>query len=351
MIKVMLVDDSSLTLTILKRILAETSDIVVVGTASNGRDALGQLPKLQPDVICTDLKMPVMDGLDFTKAVMSEFPRPILVVSSAVQSSDSGNIFNLLQAGALDIVAKAPYGLNHEADLNALELVNKIRVLSGVHVISRKKSASPTPPPAQSIQFQPGSNAQPRIIGIGASTGGPQALHQILSELPANFPVPIVCVQHISAGFSIGLVNWLNYKCKLTVRLAETGQKPKPGCVYFAPDNVHLEFTPEKNLICTSTSPYGGHRPSISVTLQSLALNYRSQAIGVLLTGMGRDGVDGLQSIKQAGGITIAQDEESSVVFGMPKVAIEEQAAGRVLPLNRIAETLINLAKLSTPLR
>jgi two-component system chemotaxis response regulator CheB len=283
--------------------------------------------------------------LDFTKAVMAEFPRPILVISAVVQASDTSNIFNLMQAGAIDVVAKPQYGLSDELGLNARDLISKIRVLSGVHVIGRKNSTTqkPTlPTPAASVNMP--INTQPQIIAIGASTGGPQAFHQILTALPANFPLPIICVQHISEGFSLGLVNWLNQDCKLTVQFAETGMIPKAGNIYFAPDNKQLEINALRQLICSSASLHGGHRPAITVTLQSLASKYGRYVAGVLLTGMGRDGVDGLQSIKQAGGMTIAQDEASSIVFGMPRVAIEEQAAQVVLPLSHIAQTLVKLA-------
>lgn len=343
MIKVMLVDDSDLTLTILKKILIQASDIVVVGTARDGKEALALLPKLQPDVICTDLKMPVMDGLDFTKAVMAEYPRPILVLSAAVQSEDSVNIFNLMQAGAIDVIAKPRYELTEDSEMNARELISKIRVLSGVHVIALKKKAEqPLLAPAMQIKWS--GHAAAQIIGIGASTGGPQALHQLLTALPTNFPLPIVCVQHISEGFLPGLINWINQGCKLTVQIAETGLSPKPGHVYFAPDNQQLELNAQKQLICSAATRHAGHCPAISVTFNSLALRFGRQATGVLLTGMGRDGVDGLQAIKRAGGLTVAQDEASSIVFGMPKAAIEEQAAQLVLPLNQIAPTLIKLA-------
>ncbi len=339
MIKVMLVDDSLMTLTILKKLLAQAPDIAVVGTASNGREALKLLPALQPDVICTDLKMPVMDGLDFTKAVMAEFPRPILVISAAVQSKDTSNIFSLIQAGAIDVIAKFPTEKTDESLLNARELISKIRVLSGVHVISRKSVMASS---AVQMPIQPDS-ALPQIIGIGASTGGPNALSTILTALPANFPLPIVCIQHISEGFSLGMVNWLNQRCKLTVQFAQTGLIPKPGQVYFAPDNKQLEMNALNEFVCSDLPSYDGHRPSISVTFQSLALRFGKRAMGILLTGMGRDGVDGLQSIKQVGGMTIAQDEASCIIFGMPKIAIDEQAAQLVLPLDSIANTLLKM--------
>jgi len=343
MIKVMLVDDSELTLIILKKMLSTATDITVVGTALNGQEALQLLPKLNPDVICSDVQMPIMDGFAFTKAVMSEFPRPILVISAVVQESDSDNIFKLMQAGAIDVMAKPCNGLSNESGLNNQELINKIRVLSGVHVMKRRtRSVQNTSPLTETIIKQ--SHSRPQIMAIGASTGGPQALYEILTKLPSNFPVPIICVQHISEGFSAGLVKWLNTDCKLNIQFAKSGQKPEPGHIYFAPDAKQLEFNPQHQMVCTQAPSYGGHRPSISVTFQSMALRFGAHVTAVLLTGMGRDGVDGLLTIKQMGGMTIAQDESSSVVFGMPKVAIEEQATQQVLPLTKIAQTLVDLA-------
>jgi two-component system chemotaxis response regulator CheB len=342
MIKVMLVDDSGLALTILQKILEAAPDIVVVGTAGNGKEALALLPDLNPDVICTDLHMPVMDGLAFTKAVMADFPRPILVLSVSVQSSDSANIFNLIQEGAVDTIAKPRYGLTDISELDSQELINKIRILAGVHVIKRPPKSTPIPDSAITPAALRTVDAQ--IVGIGASTGGPQALLRILTSLPAEYPLPVVCVQHISEGFSSGLVEWLARECKVTVQFAETGITPEPGHVYFAPDNRQLRIDAQRRFVCTAEPSYGGHRPAICVTLQSLALYFGRHAAGILLTGMGRDGVEGLQAIKSAGGLTIAQDEASSIVFGMPKAAIEAQAAGLVLPLSDIAGALLQLA-------
>jgi len=339
MIKVMLVDDSDLTLSILKKILQTAIDIRVVGTALNGKEALALLPSLNPDVICTDLHMPVMDGLAFTKAVMADFPRPILVLSISGQGSDNATIFNLMQAGAIDVIAKPHYGLTDSSEPDAQELIHKIRVLAGVHAIRRNPAQGYPPPIPDAIQ-----SAGTQIIGIGASTGGPQALRQILTQLPADFPLPLVCVQHISEGFSLGLVNWLAHECRLAVQFAETGLTPQAGHVYFAPDKKQLRINAQKQFSCATEPAVGGHCPAITVTFQSLALHYGRHATGVLLTGMGRDGVDGLQAIKQAGGTTIAQDETSSIVFGMPKSAMEEQAATLVLALPDIARTLLKMA-------
>ena len=211
-------------------------------------------------------------------------------------------------------------------------------------VVIRKRGKEPyviAPPSGNNLpQIEA---APPRIIGIGASTGGPQAFQEILSHLPGNFPVPLLCVQHISEGFMQGLVDWLAHKCPLKIVTGETGILPQPGTVYFPREGSHLVLDSQGRLECSNAPPCDGHRPSISVTFKSLAQHYGSEAAGVLLTGMGRDGVEGMLAIAQAGGTTIAQDEESSIVFGMPKEAIAANAARYVLPLPKIAPALMKL--------
>jgi two-component system chemotaxis response regulator CheB len=345
-IRVLLVDDSLITLTILKRILASAPEIQVVGTAINGKEALDMIPSLQPDVICTDLHMPVMDGLEFTQAVMEKYPRPILVLSVSVQDNQTTNIFRLLDAGAIEVMAK-PRGAADAVDgLDARELIGKINILAGVVAIRKHKKVPPTTPPSGKGILPPIVAAPPRIIGIGASTGGPQAFQEILSHLPSKLPVPLLCVQHISEGFTQGLVDWLAEKSQLKITIAVPGTLPQPGTVYFPPEGLHLTIDSHGRLECGNEPPYGGHRPSINVTFQSLAKYYGKSAAGVLLTGMGRDGVDGMQAIAQAGGATIAQDEESSIIFGMPKEAIAANAARYVLPLPKIAAALLELLSL-----
>ncbi len=342
-IRVLLVDDSLLTLAILKRMLAPAPEIQVVGTATNGREAMDVIPSLQPDVICTDLHMPVMDGLEFTKAVMRKFPRPILVLSISVQKEQTSNIFQLLEAGAIDVMAKPLGEVGMDYGLDAQELVSKIKILAGVVVIRNRRKESYATVPPHGNGFPPAEAVPPRIIGIGASTGGPQAFQEILSHLPANFPAPLICVQHISEGFMQGMVDWLSYKCQLKIVTAETGIKPQPGTVYFPRSGLHLAIDGQGRLACSDAPIYDSHRPSISVTFKSLAQHYGREAAGVLLTGMGRDGVAGMLAIAQAGGPTIAQDEESSIVFGMPKEAIAANAARYVLPLPKIAPALVKL--------
>jgi two-component system chemotaxis response regulator CheB len=337
-IRVLLVDDSIITLAVLKRILARAPEIQVVGTACNGKEALDMIPTLQPDVICTDLHMPVMDGLEFTRAVMERFPRPILVLSISVQKEQTTNIFQLLEAGAIEVMAK-PHGMEVAGyELDAQELIGKIKILAGVVVI-RKRWKQPLVP----NHLPPIETPPPAIIGIGASTGGPQAFMEILSHLPGSFPLPLLCVQHISEGFMQGMLDWLAEKCPLKIITAETGIQPQPGTAYFPRDGTHLILDSQGRLECSDGSIYDGHRPSISVTFNSLAQRYGKSAAGVLLTGMGRDGVEGMQAISRAGGTTIAQDEESSIIFGMPKEAIAAKAARYVLPLPKIAPALLKL--------
>lgn len=342
-IRVLLVDDSPITLVILKRILASTPQIQVVGTASNGKEALDMIPSLQPDVICTDWHMPVMDGLEFIQLVLKRFPRPILVLSVSVQKEQATNIFRLLEAGAIDVMAKprgTEAGVN---ELDARELISKINILAGVTVI-HKFRGKPHPMLHPDMSDLPPNQIAPlNIIGIGASTGGPQAFQKILSHLPANLPVPVLCVQHISEGFTQGLLNWLAETCPLKIKIAETGVLPQQGTVYFPREGTHLILDDLGRLECSNAPPYNGHRPSISVTFKSLAQQHGKNSAGVLLTGMGRDGVDGMLSIAQAGGATIAQDEESCTIFGMPKEAIAANAARYVMPLPKIAPTLLKL--------
>jgi two-component system chemotaxis response regulator CheB len=323
--------------------LATAPEMEVVGTASNGVEALEQIPRVRPDVVCTDLHMPKMDGVEFTREVMARFPLPILVLSVSVQQEQKHNIFDMLEAGALDILAKPRKGLETDFGITAHDLIRKIRILSGVKVIRRRPAATnaaKAPPPAWSRQ----AGSAPRIIGIGASTGGPQAFERVLQELPPDYPLPLACVQHIAEGFMQGLIDWLAASCRIRVRTAIDGTQPQAGIAYFPPSDRHLEINDDGVFRCSSAVPMGGHRPSVDITFSSLARRYGTGAVGVLLTGMGQDGAQGMLDIARAGGLTIAQDEESSVVFGMPKSAVELGAAQRVLPLAQIAPALIQLA-------
>lgn len=346
MIRVLLVDDSPLAIIILKRMLAKSQDIEVVGTAANGREALKLIPQVQPDVICTDLHMPVMNGLELTREIMAAYPRPILLVSiSAYESSLSA--FEVLEAGAVELFPKPEANFERDYEKMAPQLILKIKILAGVRVFTRPRTDTTGAMAAVARQEQSAAiriaSSRVRIVVIGASTGGPAALQATLTQLPADFSLPIICIQHINVGFLQGLVDWLSPQCRVKIETASAGEFPRPGTVYFPQDGTHLQFDQEGRFVVSSEPPVGGHRPSITLTMRSVARCYGSGAFCVLLTGMGKDGAEGMQDVKKAGGITVAQDEESSVVFGMPKSAIEMGAAEHVVPLNAIGPMILKL--------
>ena len=341
-IRVLIVDDSQVAVTLLTRELAKAPDFEIVGTARHGREALELIATTHPDVVCTDYHMPVMDGLKLTREIMAKHPLPILVLSVSVKEG-SANVFNLLSAGALDFISKPV--LENESGYAAMssQLINKIRILSGVRVFRRPQRPEPeTAPPGKTLSAND-SNRAGRIVVIGASTGGPQALLTILQQLPAEFNLPVVCVQHISEGFLDGLVQWLNDASPLNVRIARHGDTPLPGTVSFPQEGTHLTFDEMGKFLISREQPHGGHRPSVTVTMRSAAERFNGGVIGVVLTGMGSDGAEGMVNIMKAGGVTIVQDEESCMIFGMPQQAIEQGAAQHVLSLNDIAPALVRL--------
>lgn len=355
-IKVYVVEDSAIARSILSQILDTPPEIEVVGSASNGVTALAEIPQLRPDVICSDLKMPRMDGLELTQKLLATFPCPILILSEAVQPDATDTIHQLLEAGALAVLAKPPAALRADYEHLSQTLINQLKLLAGVTVLTKKqrrRPGSPTTPLSASAVSQKQSVSPPpslgpsrrhyTIVAIGASTGGPQAVHQVLKALPSDYPLPIVCTQHISQGFLPGLVEWQNTHCNLQVKIAEAWETPLGGQVYYAPDGVHLVLDALGRFAFSHAPPFGKHRPSISTMFEAIAQFHGRQAVGVLLTGMGEDGAQGLQLIDQAGGLTIAQDEATSIVFGMPKVAMELGATQYMLPPPRIAALLRTL--------
>lgn len=355
-IKVLLVEDSPVAVEILLRVFRSSPEIEVVGTARNGKEALDLIPKVEPQVICTDLHMAGMDGLELTAQVMAKYPRPILVISNSVQSDDPQNVFKLLQAGAVDILPKPMTGTPSDYDRIKNILITRIKVLSGVKVFTRPLPKTVSTPVTTTISTA-GEIANRRslnmtssieVVTIGASTGGPQALQKILTPLPANFPVPILCTQHISQGFLQGLVDWLSSECQVKCKIAQAGESPVAGIVYFAPDGHHLELNSLGKVTFRSSETVDGHCPSVTVMFKSVANFYKKETLGILLTGMGKDGAAGMQTISQAGGITIAQDEASSVVFGMPKEAIALGGAQYILPVQEIASSLLKILDLSS---
>ncbi len=342
-IRVLIVDDSPIAIAVIKKMISTSNELEVVGVARNGREALEQIPQLDPNVICTDLHMPEMDGLEFTREAMNKYPRPILVISVSVREEDKATVFKLLEAGAVDVLPKPRGGLGGApSEELTRELVHKIKIVNGVKVFARRrKPSTDTGTPAEApAEKAPDKPAQVRAVALGASTGGPQAIQSILASLPETFPVPILCVQHISEGFMQGLVDWLHNNCRLNVQVAEPGVIPAKGNVYFPREGTHLTLDAQGRLECEPGEAFNGHRPSVTVTFNSAAAFFRQTCVGVLLTGMGDDGAAGLKAIRDAGGYTIAQDEKTSTVYGMPRAAKELGAVMNVLPLDSIASTL-----------
>jgi two-component system, chemotaxis family, protein-glutamate methylesterase/glutaminase len=337
-IKVLLVEDSLIALELLQRLLRSSPEVEVVGAARNGQEALELIPKVNPKVICTDLHMSPIDGLELTKQVMERFPCPILVISNSVQEDDTKNIFGLLKAGAVDIFPKPTSGDYTEYEQVKDRLIAKIKMLSQVTVKARSNRAESTSDVASNnIQ----STGTLKAIAIGASTGGPQAIHKIITALPANLPLPIICAQHIGEGFLAGLISWLKDDSQFNIKVAQIGETPAPNTVYFAPERAHLEFDHQGKFIYSNFTASTGTCPSIDALFRSVARVYGSSSASILLTGMGTDGVAGTEAIKAAGGLTIAQDEQSCLVFGMSKLAISTGAVTQVLSLPEIAPFLV----------
>jgi two-component system chemotaxis response regulator CheB len=326
---------------LLQRILESTGEIEVVGTARSGVEAFEMIPRLDPAVVCTDLHMPDMNGLELTRRIVAEYPRPVLVVSASTHPDDVHNVFEVLEAGAVDVMPKPMAATEAGYEAIARELISKIKILAGVFVFRKWKHHEEKPARRTAAPRTPG--VTPRIIVVGASTGGPQALLEIFSALPETFGIPIVCVQHINRDFLPGFIDWLQSQCRLKLRVAQPGMKPEPGYVYFPRGGAHLEFDPHGRFIETRTAVVDGHCPSVTVAMISASRHFGSGVLGILLTGMGRDGADGMRAVVEAGGMTIAQTEQSSIVFGMPKQAIDIGAAQWVLSPEEIAGKLLQL--------
>jgi two-component system chemotaxis response regulator CheB len=336
-IRVLVVDDSPVVVEIVRAILESDPGLRVVAVAKNGSEAVTLTRALKPDLVTMDIRMPVMDGIEATQAIMEDTPTPILVLAGSV-TEDTNLAFRAIQAGAVDVVEKPVAPLQDAYE--SLELVQRARLVAGVPTIRRpRRKAAPV---------ATGSGAQARgLVGIVASTGGPPALATVLAGLPRDFDSPVLVVQHIAHGFLQGLVDWLSHQVTLKVRVAERGDVAQPGVVTFAPEDAHLVVGPEMRLRLLKDPPVDGHRPSGTVLLQSMAQVCPAQSLGVVLTGMGRDGAQGLLELRHAGGRTLVQDEATSLIYGMPKAAAELDAAERSLPLEAIARDIV--ASLSVP--
>jgi len=349
MIKILIVDDSKVEAELIKHMLASEPNMTIVGYAKDGEEAIEMTARLSPDLITMDLEMPVMDGHTATRIIMSQFPTPIVVISSKLNEAKKNMTYLALEAGAVSVLAK-PINMRSKENYEEFrkQLIDTVHSMAEIKVIKRRfatphqqeqKFNSPT------VNHPPGSF---EIVAIGTSVGGPQVLRNIFSDLSETFPVPIVVVQHMTHGFMTGFTQWLNMNCPLKVKNVEHNELLQNGVIYFAPDYLH--FTIEhshKGLVAKliQADPVAGFCPSITVLLQSIAKTCQKKAIGILLTGMGRDGAEGLLALKKAGGHTLVQDPKSCVVFGMGKIAESLGAVDKVVEINQMANYITKMTR------
>jgi two-component system chemotaxis response regulator CheB len=346
MTKVLIVEDSPVAREFLTYILTSDPAIQVVGTANNGVEALEALRRYKPDVITMDIHMPMMDGFEATRRIMETTPIPIVIVSGSSGTMEVASTFKAIEAGALAVVRR-PAGINHqEFEAASRELIRTVKLMSEIKVVKRiPRVARPPAAVPMPMALPPQGTGAIRAIAIGASTGGPPVLQQILAGLPQGFPVPVLIVQHISLGFVKGFTEWLSNASRFPVRVAVHGERLIPGHGYVAPDGFHMGLESGLQIALNSLPPENGLRPSVSHLFRSVAQVLGPAAIGVLLTGMGRDGAEELKVLKETGAVTIVQDQASSVVNGMPGEAIKLGAATHVLPPEGIAALLTGLVQ------
>ena len=352
MIKVLVVEDSPVVREFLVHILGSDPGIRVVGSASNGEEAIDAVKHYRPDIITMDIHMPKMDGLEATRRIMETDPTPIVIVSGSTDPHENTTTFRAMEAGALAVLAR-PTGIGHpDHETTASELVQTVKLMSEVKVVRRWPQTRREPVLPSAAQALVGKPARVpgkipvkiKVIAIGASTGGPPVLQTILAMLPKDFPLPVLIVQHMASGFVTSFVEWLAQSSGLPVHVAMHGELMLPGHVYVAPDECQMKVEHGGKIVLTKDEPENGLRPSVSYLFRSLAAVYGGGTIAGLLTGMGRDGAEELRLLKEKGAVTFAQDKDSSVVHGMPGEAIKLDAATFILAPDKIAAVLTDLA-------
>lgn len=346
-IKVLIVDDSAVVRQIFNKELSRDHQIEVVGTAPDPYIARDKIVKLKPDVITLDIEMPRMDGITFLKKLMRYYPLPVIVVSSL--TSKGGELaLEAIETGAVEVMSKP--GASYTVGDMSVELIDKIKAVAKVKVKKQNITPANTYAPVERLAMTRTTN---KVVAIGASTGGTQALQRLLSALPGNAPGMII-VQHMPEHFTRAFADRLNQVCEVEVKEAQDGDKVIPGRVLIAPGNYHmlLKRSGAVYYVQLKSGPLvSRHRPSVNVLFKSVARYAGKNAIGVILTGMGGDGAEGLLEMKKNGASTIAQDEASCVVFGMPKVAIELGAVDKIVELNKIPGQIVKMTEDATGLR
>jgi len=352
MIKVLVVEDSPVARELLVGVLAADPEIEVIGTAHDGKEAIEFVKRNKPDVVTMDIYMPMVSGIEATRSIMETNPVPIIVVSGSWSPEEAETTFRVMEAGAIAIVQR-PTGPGHPDHSRMVgELLLTVKAMAEVKVVRRwprnRKSSPVLPAQLENRQTatSPLQVADINAIAIGASIGGPIVLQTILSNLPVDFPAPLLIVQHMSTGFIEGMVAWLRQTSRMPLHIAKDAELPIPGHAYFAPDGCHMGVDRSGRICLDDSSAENGAKPSVSYLFRSVANAFGKKAVGILLTGMGKDGAEELKLMKDKDGLTIAQDRESSVVYGMPGVAAELGAAKYTLPPDKIVEVLKSLNRI-----
>lgn len=338
MIRVLVADDSATARGLLAEILRAEPGITVVGEAHDGLSAVRLASELRPDLVTMDIHMPGIDGFEATREIMSTVPTPIVIVSSASDATGTATAMRALAAGALAVLEKPPGPADPRFPTLVRELVATVRAMAGVSVVRQMRSARP----ARSVRV---ADRRALVVAIAASTGGPLALSTVLRALPEDFAAPILLVQHIAHGFGRGFADWLAVETGVATRIVATGDRLEPRVAHLAPEDRHLGVTGSGRIALSDAPPIGGFRPAASHLFASAADAFGAGTAAVILTGMGEDGVTGLRRVREVGGIVIAQDEATSVVFGMPGAAVAAGVVDRVLPLPEIAAAVASLAR------
>ncbi len=341
-IKVLIIDDSALVRSILSQGLAMDPGIDVVAAASDPFVARDMILKHRPDVLTLDVEMPRMDGVEFLRRLMPQFPLPVIMVSALTQKGKRITI-EALEAGAVDVVPKPSTDVAHNLGEMMMELRTKVKIASTANVSHWKNRRNGPKPHIQETRAL--AESTDKVIAIGASTGGTEAIRRVIEFLPAMTP-GVVIVQHMPAGFTKAFAERLNQQCLMEVKEAETGDRIMPGRILIAPGDYHLRVRRSGGFYyadCQAGEKVNGHCPSVDVMMHSVAEHVGPNAIGVLLTGMGADGADGMCAMRRAQARTLAQDEKSCIVFGMPKIAFERGGAEMLVPLDTMAQAVLKL--------
>ncbi|MCR0983004.1 chemotaxis-specific protein-glutamate methyltransferase CheB [Roseomonas populi] len=339
-VRVMIVEDSAVVRHLLSHIVSRDPRLQLAAAVPSAEEALAEIERVRPDVISMDIRLPGIDGLEATRRIMAEHPTPIVVIADAVEERGLRISMNALRAGALTVVEK-PLGPGREGWERAAEgICTQLFIMSQVPVIRRRGGGLGAARPAPRAEAA-SAPARPALVGIGTSTGGPPALARVLGVLPADFPVPVLVVQHMGAPFMEGFAAWLDGLVAPRVEIAQDRTLPRAGHIYVAPGDRHLGITAGGLMQVSEAPPVGGQRPAADVLFQSMARNLGPRGMGILLTGMGEDGARGLTALRNAGGLTLAEDETTAVVYGMPAAAARLGGVSALLPLDLIGPRLL----------